>query len=233
MTASQKSASSPASASSRPWAATSTTVCGARCSPASRASARSRASTTATTRAHRRRGQGLRPRGLHRQAAGAAPRPVLAVRRRARRRWPQPTRTSTSPPRRSASAPSSAAASAACRRLQSEIEKLIEKGPERVNPLLIPMMIPNMGAAHVSLELGTKGPLSATCTACAAGSNAIGDAFEHHPSRRRRGDVRRRQRGAHQPGGRWPASPPRAPSARATTIRRTPRGRSTPAATAS
>jgi 3-oxoacyl-[acyl-carrier-protein] synthase II len=36
------------------------------------------------------------------------------------------------------------------------------------------MMIPNMGAAHVSLELGTKGPLSATCTACAASSDAIG-----------------------------------------------------------
>jgi 3-oxoacyl-[acyl-carrier-protein] synthase II len=40
------------------------------------------------------------------------------------------------------------------------------------------MMIPNMGAAHVSLELGTKGPLSSTCTACAAGSDAIGLAFE-------------------------------------------------------
>jgi len=58
--------------------------------------------------------------------------------------------------------------------LQSEIQKLIEKGPDRLNPLLVPMMIPNMGAAHVSLELGTKGPLSATCTACAAGSDAIG-----------------------------------------------------------
>lgn len=58
--------------------------------------------------------------------------------------------------------------------LQSEIEKLIEKGPDRTNPLLVPMMIPNMGAAHVSLELGTKGPLSSTCTACAAGSDAIG-----------------------------------------------------------
>ncbi len=57
--------------------------------------------------------------------------------------------------------------------LQSEIEKLIERGPDRTNPLLVPMMIPNMGAAHVSLELGTKGPLSATCTACAAGSDAI------------------------------------------------------------
>lgn len=58
--------------------------------------------------------------------------------------------------------------------LHTEIGKLLEKGPERVNPLLVPMMIPNMGAAHVSLELGLKGPLSATSTACAAGSDAIG-----------------------------------------------------------
>lgn len=58
--------------------------------------------------------------------------------------------------------------------LHAEIEKMLEKGPERVNPLLVPMMIPNMGAAHVSLELGTRGPLSATSTACAAGSDAIG-----------------------------------------------------------
>lgn len=61
--------------------------------------------------------------------------------------------------------------------LHVEIEKLLAHGPERTNPLLIPMMIPNMGAAQVSLELGTKGPLSATCTACAAGSDAIAQAF--------------------------------------------------------
>jgi len=58
--------------------------------------------------------------------------------------------------------------------LHTEIDKLLTKGPDRVNPLLVPMMIPNMGAAHVSLELGIKGPLSATVTACAAGSDAIG-----------------------------------------------------------
>ncbi len=58
--------------------------------------------------------------------------------------------------------------------LHTEIDKLLTKGPDRVNPLLVPMMIPNMGAAHVSLELGAKGPLSATVTACAAGSDAIG-----------------------------------------------------------
>lgn len=58
--------------------------------------------------------------------------------------------------------------------LHVETDKLLNQGPDRTNPLLVPMMIPNMGAAHVSLELGTKGPLSATCTACAASSDAIG-----------------------------------------------------------
>jgi 3-oxoacyl-[acyl-carrier-protein] synthase II len=71
--------------------------------------------------------------------------------------------------------------------LHVEIEKLLNQGPERTNPLLIPMMIPNMGAAQVSLELGTKGPLSSTCTACAAGSDAIASAF--HVIRRGDADV--------------------------------------------
>lgn len=71
--------------------------------------------------------------------------------------------------------------------LHSEIEKLIAHGPDRTNPLLVPMMIPNMGAAHVSLELGSKGPLSSTCTACAAGSDAIASAF--HVIRRGEADV--------------------------------------------
>jgi 3-oxoacyl-[acyl-carrier-protein] synthase II len=61
---------------------------------------------------------------------------------------------------------------------QEQISILVQKGPDRLSPLFIPMIIANMGAAQVSLELGTKGPCSATCTACAAGSNAIGDAFE-------------------------------------------------------
>jgi 3-oxoacyl-[acyl-carrier-protein] synthase II len=82
--------------------------------------------------------------------------------------------------------------------LHTEIDKLLTKGPDRVNPLLVPMMIPNMGAAHVSLELGTKGPLSATVTACAAGSDAIGYAARiiRHGDRAhgRRGRLRRRPR---------------------------------------
>ena len=61
---------------------------------------------------------------------------------------------------------------------QEQISILVQKGPDRLSPLFIPMIIANMGAAQVSLELGTKGPCNATCTACAAGSNAIGDAFE-------------------------------------------------------
>jgi 3-oxoacyl-[acyl-carrier-protein] synthase II len=55
---------------------------------------------------------------------------------------------------------------------------LLERGPERVNPFSIPAIIPNMGAAWVSMELGTRGPLSSQCTACAAGNMAIGDALD-------------------------------------------------------
>jgi 3-oxoacyl-[acyl-carrier-protein] synthase II len=51
-------------------------------------------------------------------------------------------------------------------------ETLIEQGPERVNPFAIPMIVPNMGAAWVSIELGTRGPLGSQCTACAASQMA-------------------------------------------------------------
>ncbi len=55
---------------------------------------------------------------------------------------------------------------------------LIERGPERVNPFSITAIIPNMGASRVSIELGTKGPLSSQCTACAASTMAIGDGLD-------------------------------------------------------
>ncbi len=66
-----------------------------------------------------------------------------------------------------------------------QIAVLLEKGPTRVNPFFIPMMIPNMASANSSMLLGLKGPVNATCTACAAGTNALGDAF----SIIRRGDA--------------------------------------------
>ncbi|MFL5176221.1 MAG: beta-ketoacyl-ACP synthase II [Microvirga sp.] len=54
-------------------------------------------------------------------------------------------------------------------------QTLIERGPDRVNPFSIPAIIPNMGAGWVSMELGTQGPLSSQCTACAASNMAIGE----------------------------------------------------------
>ena len=55
---------------------------------------------------------------------------------------------------------------------------LLERGPDRVNPFAIPQIIPNMGAAWVSMELGTRGPLASQCTACAASNMAIGEATD-------------------------------------------------------
>jgi 3-oxoacyl-[acyl-carrier-protein] synthase II len=55
---------------------------------------------------------------------------------------------------------------------------LKDRGPDRVNPFSIPQIIPNMGAAWVSMELGTRGPLSSQCTACAASNMAIGDGLD-------------------------------------------------------
>jgi 3-oxoacyl-[acyl-carrier-protein] synthase II len=55
---------------------------------------------------------------------------------------------------------------------------LKERGADRVNPQSIPAIIPNMGAAWVSMELGTRGPLSSQCTACAASNMAVGDAMD-------------------------------------------------------
>ncbi len=63
----------------------------------------------------------------------------------------------------------------------SSIERMtkvvLERGPRRITPFFIPMAIINMAAGHVSMQYGAKGPNSATCTACATGNHAIGDAF--------------------------------------------------------
>ena len=55
---------------------------------------------------------------------------------------------------------------------------LLERGPDRINPFSIPSIIPNMGAAWVSMELGARGPLSSECTACAASNMAIGEGMD-------------------------------------------------------
>lgn len=61
--------------------------------------------------------------------------------------------------------------------MESQAHVLAERGPDRVSPFCVPMMIPNMAAGLTAIALGAKGPSSAVATACAAGSNAIGDAF--------------------------------------------------------
>ena len=66
-----------------------------------------------------------------------------------------------------------------------QIGTLLAKGPTRVSPFFIPMIIANMASACTSILLGLKGPVNATCTACAASTNALGDAF----SLIRRGDA--------------------------------------------
>jgi len=55
---------------------------------------------------------------------------------------------------------------------------LVNKGPKRVSPFFIPMAIPNMASGQISIMCGAKGPNTVVCTACAAGSHAIGDAFK-------------------------------------------------------
>ena len=62
--------------------------------------------------------------------------------------------------------------------LENEIRNLIEKGPNRVSPLLIPMMIADMASGHISILTGAKGPNSTVVTACATGAHAIGDSLE-------------------------------------------------------
>jgi 3-oxoacyl-[acyl-carrier-protein] synthase II len=64
------------------------------------------------------------------------------------------------------------------RSFQDCYDTLISRGPDRVNPFAIPSIIPNLGAGWVSIMLGTRGPLSAQCTACAASNMAIGDGLD-------------------------------------------------------
>jgi len=61
--------------------------------------------------------------------------------------------------------------------LEKEYEKLATKGPGRVSPFFIPMMISNIGAGQISMTFGAKGPNTTVVTACASSTNAIGEAF--------------------------------------------------------
>ncbi len=62
-------------------------------------------------------------------------------------------------------------------RVEQEHTKIKEKGPGRVNPLMVPLMISNMAAGNISIQLGFKGKCTNVVTACASGTNCIGDAY--------------------------------------------------------
>ncbi len=61
--------------------------------------------------------------------------------------------------------------------METQAQVLNDRGPDRVTPFCVPMMIPNMATGLTAIALGARGPSSAVATACAAGSNAIGDAY--------------------------------------------------------
>jgi 3-oxoacyl-[acyl-carrier-protein] synthase II len=61
---------------------------------------------------------------------------------------------------------------------EAQHRTLLEKGPGRVSPFFVPMLIANMGSGQISIIFGAKGPNSTVVTACTTGTNCIGDAFE-------------------------------------------------------
>lgn len=61
--------------------------------------------------------------------------------------------------------------------LEREHNKLLEKGPSRINPLFVPLMITNMAAGNVSIQFGLKGKSINVVTACSTGTNSIGEAY--------------------------------------------------------
>ena len=62
--------------------------------------------------------------------------------------------------------------------LHSQYEKFFDKGPSRISPFFIPMIIPNIAAGQVAIELKLHGPSICIATACATGTNCIGEAFK-------------------------------------------------------
>jgi len=61
--------------------------------------------------------------------------------------------------------------------IERECKNLLEKGPNRVSPMLIPMIIANMASGNLAIKYGAKGICTSVVTACASGTNAIGEAF--------------------------------------------------------
>ena len=127
------------------------------------------------------RGQGLRSDRRPRPQDGPAQRSLRAAGRgrRARGRRRRPPRRSSAHGQPERIGTSIATGIGGLRTLELAHQHLFEKGADRMSPMWITMLIPNMASGMVSMELGTRGPAAASCTACAASSMAIGDAASY------------------------------------------------------
>ncbi|GAI77469.1 unnamed protein product, partial [marine sediment metagenome] len=61
--------------------------------------------------------------------------------------------------------------------IEKEKENVLNYGPKRMSPFTVPSVLANLASGHVSIRFGAKGPISCVVTACASGTNAIGDSF--------------------------------------------------------
>ena len=61
--------------------------------------------------------------------------------------------------------------------MEQNYNKILKRGPGKVNPLMVPLMISNMAAGNISIQLGFRGKCTGVVTACATGTHCIGDAF--------------------------------------------------------
>src|SRR6185369_14294999 len=62
--------------------------------------------------------------------------------------------------------------------IETQVERLLHKGPDKVSAFTIPKLMVNAASGHVSIQYGLRGPNYAVATACASATNAIGDAYK-------------------------------------------------------
>ena len=188
-------------------------------------------------RAHRGRGQGLRPDGRHGPQDGAPHEPLHPPghgRRQGSRRGLRAWTSATGTPSGGIASPSREhqrwRAGAGHRRHRGARDA---KGPGQVSPFAIPALSGSMAACQLSMEYGLTGPVITQVAACASSVIAFQDALQHDPARRGRRRAGRRLRGAAAAGGlRRPRQHGRAVQAQRRS-RRTPRARSIAIATGS
>ena len=107
---------------------------------------------------------------------GAQDRPLRAVRGGRGHAWPSRTPASTSRADADRIGCSIGTGIGGLKTEEIAHRKLFEAGPDRLNPFWVTALIPNMGAAEISMALGTRGPLTTECTACAASAMSLGNA---------------------------------------------------------